>query len=322
MTPLFNYCDQNATFDVMQTFYRSLALISTTFVLTMGCSSNSEGNSQNTTGGEPTDETLDFVVGGDRPVEVHVPQGLDPAKPAPLVILLHGFGASGFVQELVFRLEAESDKRGFLYAHPDGTVDADGKRFWNATDACCDFGKTMVDDVAYLSGLVKEIGEHHPVDPKQVYFTGHSNGGFMSHRLACDKPDLIAAVASLAGSTYLDPAKCTAAEPVSVLQIHGTKDDSVLYDGEMIDGVGYPSAPNTIAIWAQKNGCNAMAEQAAPIDIDAQLDGNETLVSKHDNCKPGGAAELWTMQEATHVPGLGPNFAPALVDWLFAHPKP
>ncbi|MBK9261911.1 MAG: prolyl oligopeptidase family serine peptidase [Polyangiaceae bacterium] len=307
----------------MQHIYRSFAIASTTFVLTMGCSSSSGDSSQSSSsGGENVDETLDFVVGGDRPVTVHVPPGLDPAKPAPLVILLHGFGASGFVQELVFRLEPESDARGFLYAHPDGTVDADGKRFWNATDACCDFGNTMVDDAAYLAGLVKEIGEHHAVDPKRVFFTGHSNGGFMSHRLACDKPDIIAAVASLAGSTYLDPAKCTAAEPVSVLQIHGTKDDSVLYEGEAQGGVGYPSAMETTAIWAAKNGCDAVPQEAAPIDIDAVLDGAETLVTRHANCKPGGAAELWTMQNATHIPGMGPNFAPTLVDWLFAHAKP
>ena len=307
----------------MHNIYRALALVSTTFVLTVGCSSgDGNGAQSSTTGGEIIDETQDFVVGGDRPVTVHVPPDLDPAKPAPLVILLHGFGASGFVQELVFRLEPESDKRGFLYAHPDGTVDMDAKRFWNATDACCDFGNTMVDDVAYLSGLVKEISERHAVDPKRVFFTGHSNGGFMSHRLACDKPDLIAAVASLAGSTFLDPAKCTATEPVSVLQIHGTKDDAVLYDGENVNGAGYPSAAETVAMWAGKNGCNATAEMAAPMDIDAQLDGNETLVTRHANCKAGGAAELWTIQEGTHIPGLGTNFAPALVDWLFAHAKP
>lgn len=325
MTSLFYHFNQNDTFDVMHIFYRALAIVSTTFVLTVGCSSSSNDGGQSSsssTGGEIIDETQDFVVGGDRPVTVHVPPGLDPAKPAPLVILLHGFGASGLVQELVFQLQPESDKRGFLYAHPDGTIDMDAKRFWNATDACCDFGDTKVDDVAYLSNLVKEISEKHAVDPKRVFFTGHSNGGFMSHRLACDKPDIIAAVASLAGSTFLDPAKCTASEPVSVLQIHGTKDDSVLYEGEEINGVGYPSAAETIAIWAGKNGCEAVAESAPPMDIDTLLEGNETIVTRHENCKPGGAAELWTMQGATHVPGLGPNFAPAVVEWLFAHPKP
>ncbi len=317
----FSYASKCDTFARMHTFYRSLAVLSTTFVLTTGCSSSSTGGPQSTTG-DPPEETLDFVVGGDRPVTVHVPPGFDKNKPAPLVILLHGLGASGFVQELVFQLEPESDKRGFLYAHPDGTVGADKKRFWNATDVCCDFGGTMVDDVAYLTGLVKEIGEHYPVDPKRVFFTGHSNGGFMSHRLACDKPDVIAAVASLAGSTYLDPTKCNPSETIGVLQIHGTNDTSVKYDGEVQDGAGYPSASETIAIWAGKNGCDPMAQSAPAMDIDAVLDGNETLVTRHENCKAGGAAELWTMQGAGHIPGLGPNFAPALVDWLFAHAKP
>jgi len=107
-----------------------------------------------------------------------------------------------------------------------------------------------------------------------------------------------------------------------VLQIHGTNDTSVKYDGEVQDGAGYPSASETIAIWAGKNGCDPMAQSAPAMDIDAVLDGNETLVTRHENCKVGGAAELWTMQGAGHIPGLGPNFAPALVDWLFAHAKP
>jgi polyhydroxybutyrate depolymerase len=226
------------------------------------------------------------------------------------------------VQELLFRLEPESDTRGFLYAHPDGTVNTEGKRFWNGTNACCDFDPTNVDDVAYLSGLVAEIGQQYAVDPKRIFFTGHSNGGYMSHRLACDKPDLIAAVASLAGATWSDSTKCSAADPISVLQIHGTKDDTVLYAGGTFDTGSYPGAVETIAMWADKNGCDATPETLDPIDIDGQLAGNETLVTRHANCKPGGAAELWTMQEATHVPGLGPNFTTKLVDWLFAHPKP
>src|SRR6185503_152237 len=57
-------------------------------------------------------------IGGDRPVDVHVPPSYQPGTPAPLVLLLHGYTASGDLEELYLHVTAESDKRGFLYAHP------------------------------------------------------------------------------------------------------------------------------------------------------------------------------------------------------------
>ena len=305
----------------MNTALGPFALVLAAFALVSGCTSDPPAPPGNDGtaggGGEP------LVVGGDRPVTVHVPPGLDPSKPAPLVVLLHGFGASGLLQEFVFRLEPLSDERGFLYARPDGTVGNDKRRFWNATDACCDFGMTGVDDVAYLAGLVEEIGKHHKVDPKRIYFVGHSNGGFMSHRMACDRADLVAAIGSLAGATWNDPAKCDPSEPVSILQIHGTVDDTVLYEGEAINGVAYPSAVGTVEAWAELDGCTLAPEAGAAIDLDVTISGEETSVSRYaTGCKPGGAAELWTITGAGHLPELGAEFAPRLVDWLFAHAKP
>lgn len=314
----------------MTRFYRSLALASIPLVFALACASNPAGSSGSAgsggtggAGGTGGEDPAELVVGGDRPVTVHVPPGLDPDKPSPLVILLHGYGASGFVQELLFQLKPQADKHGFLYAHPDGTPDAESKRFWNATDACCDFGGVGVDDVAYLSGLVAEIGQHYKVDPKRVYFLGHSNGGYMSHRMACDRSDLVAGIASLAGATWNDPTKCAAEKPVAVLQIHGTADDTVLYDGEMIMGVSYPGAVATTESWAQKNGCALTPSAGEALDLDATIEGAETSVSKYTTgCKAGGAAELWSIDGGTHIPGLGPNFAPEVVEWLLAHPKP
>ena len=72
---------------------------------------------------------------------------------------------------------------------------------------------------------------YYNVHPGRVYLLGHSNGGYMSYRLACDASDRITALASLAGATFKSPSKCNATEPVSVLQVHGTQDDLVPYEG-------------------------------------------------------------------------------------------
>jgi polyhydroxybutyrate depolymerase len=276
-------------------------------------------------GGGAAPITDDFVAGGDRPVTVLVPDGYDPAVPAPLVVLLHGYGANGLVQDAYFGLAPVAEARGILYAHPDGNQDPQGNRFWNATDACCDFFGSGVDDVGYLVGLVDEIASKVSVDPKRVYFVGHSNGGFMSYRLACEAGDRIAAIISLAGATWLDPADCGAASPVSVAQIHGTMDDTVPYDGGPLGGGGtmIPSALDSVAYFANVAGCDAaIADTTTTYDLDSGIAGSETTVQSFGGCSAGYAAELWTIPGGAHIPALSDGYSDVLVDFLLAHPKP
>lgn len=271
-------------------------------------------------------------IGGDRPVEVFVPSSYDPATPAPLVLLLHGYTASGALQELYFQIQPEAEKRGFLYAHPDGTQEASGTQFWNATEACCDIYGSGVDDSAYLRKVIEDIQGAYAVDPKRIYVMGHSNGGFMSYRMACDHADLVAGIASLAGATFVDAADCKASEPVSVLQIHGDQDETILYAGGSIVGDAYPSAAETVAQWVAIDGCTGAGVDGAAIDLatradfqdsgSADLPGAETEVVAHGACAPGGHVELWTIVGGAHVPALSDGFTPAVIDFLMAHPKP
>ena len=166
-----------------------------------------------------------------RPVNLYVPSSYDGQTPMPLVILLHGYGDTGAGKETYMQFRPLAETRGFLYCYPDSTVDQVGNQFWNATDACCDFFNTGTDDAGYLRGLIEEIGRQFAVDRKRVYLIGHSNGGFMAYRMACQSADLIAGIASLAGTTFLDSSRCTPSQPVNILHIHGTADATVPYAG-------------------------------------------------------------------------------------------
>jgi polyhydroxybutyrate depolymerase len=262
-------------------------------------------------------------IGGSRPVSVYVPASY-ACTPMPLVVMLHGYSASGAIEEAYLKLTAQADARGFLYAHPDGTRDTAGNEFWNATDACCNLYGASVDDSSYLSGLITEIGRHYSVDPKRVFLVGHSNGGFMSYRMACDHADQIAAIASLAGAMFQNLASCTPANPVAVLEVHGTSDAVIGYNGGTILGHVYPSAATTVADWVAFDGCSSTPDTSSPpLDLDSALAGNETAVTRYPTgCRPGGHAELWSIQGGSHIPSLSMSFAPGVVDFLLAHPKP
>src|SRR5262245_47224615 len=135
------------------------------------------------------------------PVTVHVPPGYTGETAVPLVLLLHGYGASGILEEHYMNLSAQADADVFLLALPNGTKDRFGLRYWNATDACCSHGRDFPDDSTYLLDVIDRLSAIYNVDPLRIFVVGHSNGAFMAHRLACDHADRIAAVVSLEGAT-------------------------------------------------------------------------------------------------------------------------
>jgi len=265
-----------------------------------------------------------FVDAGRGPVRVFVPSTYDPAEPMPLIMLLHGYTSSGSEMEAWWRLEPLAEELGFFYLTPNGTRDIFGFRFWNATDACCDLFGSGVDDSAYLRTLIELIRTQLSVDAKSIHITGHSNGGFMSYRMACDHADIVASIASLAGATFLDPSDCMPSEPVHALQIHGTSDDVILYNGGCIGNGCYPGAVQTAETWAMYDGCAIIADDNfPPLDLDAGIGGSETDVVKYlTDCLPGGSAELWTINNGEHSPNLSPQFGRLVVTHLLSHRKP
>jgi polyhydroxybutyrate depolymerase len=247
------------------------------------------------------------------------------------VLVLHGYSGSGAeVDEAYLKLSPEAAKRGFLYATPDGTADKDHKRFWNATDACCDFfGSQQVDDSAYLSAVIDGIAARFAVDRTRVYVLGHSNGAFMAYRMACDHADKIAAIVSLSGAMWNDPTRCRPRRPVGILEIHGTADGTVHYRGGDLgapDGAlpvprVYPSATQTVADWVAFNGCDTVADTTVPpLDLDSSISGAETTILRYAaGCGGHVRVELWSIQGGAHIPSLSAQFLPAVFDFLYAH---
>ena len=260
----------------------------------------------------------------DRPYDLYVPTGYRAGTPTPLVVMLHGYSANAALQEIFFRLQPQAEAAGFLYARPEGTVDGLGNRFWNATDACCNLGDRDVDDVAYLRAVIDDVAARHTVDPRRVFVIGHSNGGFMAHRLACDAADRVAAIVSFAGATFADPSRCVPARPVSMLQIHGSIDPVIAYNGGSVAGADgpYPAAVTTAAIWRAKNGCTGTAASGR-LDLASAVVGDETTVERASGCVPGGAVELMTIHGAGHTPPLAqPAFRETVWAFFAAHPRP
>ena len=217
---------------------------------------------------------------------------------APLLIFLHGYGGDHAEAARSFGIEALADAHGVYVALPDGTPDPDGRRFWNADDACCDFHALPVDDVAYLDAIFTDALARYPIDPARLYVAGYSNGGFMAHRYACDRAERVAAVASFAGEPWNDASMCKPSVPVSVLQVHGDADEVVAYGGASAGHArrgsplrgATPSAKDGIAMWSVKDRC---AEKT--VTDDARVEK-----TRYAGCADGTDVALWTLHGETH----------------------
>ena len=288
-----------------------------------------------------------------------------PCRPAgysyPLIVLLHGYGSNGTRQEMYERFTPMADEMGFILAIPHGTHEGgSGQRFWSATEACCNFGPTgspdlggsepladdrdrrsLVDDSGYIRKLIEVIQDMYTIDPRRIHVTGHSNGGYMSHRMACDHSDLLAGVASLAGSTFegvisgeydvpgLPDYSCSPTYPIHVLEVHGTGDTVVPYAGGKPGGQKTLPAPTTFEVWAGLNDCDDNSVQVESFALDMVTPPSpDTDIHAAGGCAAGGASELWTVRGAAHSPQWlaasngGTTMSRHAVQWLLAHPKP
>ena len=259
--------------------------------------------------------------GGARSAVLVLPDPL-PEGEIPLIVSLHGFGSDSFFQSQYVPLHNRVNRDGFALLLPDGVENAEGQRFWNPTDG---FGKADQDDVGALTALVQEASEEFDMGP--VYFFGYSNGGFMSYWMACQGLPGLRAVASLAGTSYMDDSNCEGAAPVSVLHIHSTDDAVVLFDGIAGEtGVadknepGYAGAQDMVRRWGQRAGCNVQSvAYGLGVDLDDDIEGPETIAYAFpEGCVEGITVEMWSSDEGGHTPGYSDAFADALLDWLLA----
>jgi polyhydroxybutyrate depolymerase len=108
-----------------------------------------------------------------------VPNTVGHGERRPFVLFLHGFGASGKILVDNLPIAALAEERRFAYAAPDGALDAKGRRFWNASRACCDLDGAGVPHVEGLGRLLSAAAAHPAVDPRRIFVVGLSNGGFM-----------------------------------------------------------------------------------------------------------------------------------------------
>ena len=259
------------------------------------------------------------VVGGDRPAVLAVPKGRSSKTLTPLLLLLHGYGDDGLALLTFYDFAMRAEEGGFAILVANGARDEEGNRYWNATDLCCGKADVKPEDVSYLVGLVEEAGTLVAVD--RTYVLGHSNGGFMAYRLACENMAGLAGIVSIAGSEFEDVDRCAGSNPVSVLQVHGDRDGVVRIDGGVMPALGagrYPGSAQVTERWAERAGCDSGAETPVAFRIGDLVHSPWVQVWRYrEGCEEGVTVEFWEVSGAGHIIS-GSYFVDRVLDWLLA----
>jgi polyhydroxybutyrate depolymerase len=246
-----------------------------------------------------------FRSGGmDRTYTLHVP----PGDPVGLVLSLHGGGGTGTGQRSLTDFDAVADANNLLVVYPDGY-----DKSWADGRGASPADRHHVDDVGFLVALAGKLQSDYNVAPGHVFATGMSNGGFMTNRLACDRADVFAAIAPVAG-TLSATVVCNPLRPVSVLAAHGTADPLVPFNGGDVRGRGGVShsisANAMVGKWRSADGC-----QGGPSEQVLPGLGDGTAVHRFDSTACAAATEVlfYRIDNGGHTWPGGKQYLPQAV---------
>lgn len=248
---------------------------------------------------------------------LYIPEVYDGSTTVPLVLNFHGYGSNAAQQMFYGDFRDIADTEGFLLVHPEGTTFI-GDQFWNVGFPGL---SSNIDDVGFTEALIDELATLYAIDLDRVYATGMSNGGFMSFLLACQLSEKIAAVASVTGSMTQDTFDdCNAQHPTPVLQIHGTDDGVVLYNG---NNLSIPIA-DVISYWVDHNNCESTPTTTTLPDIDPSdgstiehsvyEDGDNGITTEH--MKVIGGGHTWP-GSVINTEGTNQDIDASMEIWLF-----
>ena len=262
----------------------------------------------------------ELVAGGfKRTYLLHRPAAIGGAGKVALVIFLHGgSGNAAQLYEKRTQLSGKADRANFIVAYPDSASKPE-KMGWNSQV------NTPGADTAFIRELIAHLTATQPVDPQRVYLCGFSTGALLTHRLAAELSDQIAAAGVVSGSFFWTlrngPVESTVAptpaRAVPIVILHGAQDKNVPLEGANNERViGWPVA-KSVDFWVKADGCDATPATKTHA-------GGNLVTATYGGGRDGSEVVFHTIQNGGHAWPLGGdagiNANDALWDFFLRHP--
>jgi polyhydroxybutyrate depolymerase len=273
----------------MNSFKRSFVAAATILAATMGFGSPAQAVSTTL---NPTPNTVSFTQGvtyqGTTRQVVFIHPSTTSASKAPALILLHGEGGSPIDLANNTKIGLLAENLGFWVIIP-----PQANKQWNTYAK----SKDTVDDVGFLKTLIQMAVQQYPIDSTRMSMAGMSDGGFMTMRMACEQPQLLASVSAVAAEMLSSESRiCAPARPLPTLYIMGTADPIVAYNGS----TAFTGAVNAFNMWTGFNGCNT--SQTSKQQLQTTVNDGTTVTLQHNaSCTSRGEVDLYTVNNGGHA---------------------
>jgi polyhydroxybutyrate depolymerase len=244
------------------------------------------------------------VDGVKRTYRLYAPPSLDPSQPVPLVLVLSGCPMTGDEIAFLTGFDDQATTGRFVAVYPDPTPDSNAnpsnllEGCWNAGTCCDDASRNGVDDLTFIRLLLDQLTTDSRIDKTRVFAAGLASGAMMAYRLACQLSDRIIAAASVAGALVIEP--CQPDRPVSILEMHGTEDSLVPYEGGFGGAFNFPPTAAGIQRWVTLDGCTGPPTQTVK---------GITKTSIWIHCRAGTMVRFDTVTGGSHT-WFGTNVYP------------
>ncbi len=164
-----------------------------------------------------------------------------------IALFLHG--APGNPQKVsnIFNAKAITNDMQLLSVAPQGSNAVWG---WASVN-----DNATTTDVVFIENLLTKLRAENTITSEDVYVFGYSAGGFMGYKLACQIPEQITALVSLAGQFRGEFTQCTTSTPITLHHFHSLVDTDVPMNGRNTGNI--KSVNDTLAHWRNINGCDA-----------------------------------------------------------------
>tara|TARA_R110000737_G_scaffold271622_2_gene278699 strand:+ start:2590 stop:3501 length:912 start_codon:yes stop_codon:yes gene_type:complete len=165
---------------------------------------------------------------------------------AGIAIFLHGAPGDPNKVSSIFGAKAIADQFNLISITPQGN----GSDYeWNSSNNSL----AVTPDIDFLTNIIDYVQGSYTFTDSKVYIFGYSAGGFMAYKLACQIPDRLTAIISLAGQYRGDFENCATATPMTIHHMHSQSDQDVPFNGRENGNIA--SVTDTMEFWQQKNGC-------------------------------------------------------------------
>ena len=256
---------------------------------------------------DPNDPTLHTItINGMQPrtYYLRIPAQYSAATSVPLLLALHSRTMSAETILTDSQILSSAESLNFIVAGLNGAVHESASS-WNAGKCCTNATTYEENDLLFASTVIDFVTSKYSIDKSRVWVMGHSNGGMMAYRLACDLSEKVTAIAVVTGALVDD--SCTPTKPVSALHIHGNLDPTVPFHGG--GKFETPSIFHSVQEMANKNSCTGSPKESS-----------DAIEERYIwTCASGVETQLVNYQENSH--GWEDGYTGEILRFLFAHPR-